>query len=85
MEKKKKMIFFYTSIFCPRCMMARRSLFALKKSFPSIEIEEIDITRHPLRAWRDGIRLIPALRSEETVLAGFLLDRRQIENFLSRL
>jgi len=63
-------------------MLAGRELAELKEIFPSLEIEEIDVVAFPLRAWKDGIRFIPALKAGDTILTGLLLKRKQIRTFL---
>ena len=54
-------LLFYKSALCPRCAQARNTLYALAAAHPEISIEEVDILSAPLRTWRDGIRMIPAL------------------------
>lgn len=78
-------IFFYKSALCPRCMLAGRTLSNLKIKFPGMEIEELDVTVHPLRAWQDGIRLIPAIRSGNKIISGLFLGSREIREFLEQL
>lgn len=85
MEQKKKKILFYKSAVCPRCLMAGRNLIGLIEMFPCLEIEEVDVVAHPLRAWNDGIRLIPALRSGDKIIAGLLLNGAQIKKFIEEL
>lgn len=75
-------IFFYKSALCPRCLITRRELASLHKELPSLEIEEIDVLRSPIRAWKDGIKTIPALKLGENIITGFMLRRKQIMTFL---
>jgi len=85
MEQKKKKVLFYKSAFCPRCLMAGRDLIGLKEIFPYLEVEEVDVVTHPLRAWNDGIRFIPALRSGDKIIAGLLLSNELIKKFIEEL
>ena len=85
MEQKKKKIFFYKSALCPRCMMARRILLGLQVDFPWLEIEEIDVATNPRRAWKDGIRLIPAIKGDAQSISGLFLNSEQIRNFIEKL
>lgn len=78
-------IFFYKSPCCPRCMMTGRALSDLKKAFPGMEIEELDVAVHPLRAWREGIRLVPAIRAGDKIISGLFLGSRKIREFLEQL
>lgn len=66
-------------------MLAGRSLQKLKENFPHVEIVEIDVVTNPLRAWQDGIRFIPALRSDNKIISGILLSEKQINTFLTEL
>ena len=75
-------LLFYKSALCPRCAQARKSLYALASTHPEISIEEVDILSAPLRTWRDGIRMIPALKDGERVLSGLFLTRQAIADFL---
>ena len=75
-------ITFYSSPFCPRCFLARKALYELAASRAHIEIEEINILAHPLQAWREGVRLVPALRTQRAQLSGFLLRKKSIADFI---
>lgn len=77
-------IFFYWSPLCPRCRMARNSLKKLIKKYPNAEIEEIDVITGFKRSAADGIRLFPAIKIEDNVLAGILLSSDKIEKFLNQ-
>lgn len=62
--------------------MARKTLYELIDSRPDIHVEEIDIATNPLRAWKDGIRFIPTLKSGDKTLTGVFLSRTEIQGFL---
>jgi hypothetical protein len=79
----KKRITFYHSALCPRCHIAGRHLKKLAASNPSLEIEKVDVLLSPRRAWRDGIRMIPAIRMDNTILSGIFLSEDAIVNFLA--
>lgn len=74
----------YKSSLCPRCHLARKSLERLQAVHPDIELEFVDILASPLRALRDGIRMIPALKSGEQRLCGIFLDNQAIAAFVDR-
>ena len=63
--------------------MARKTLYELIDSRPDIHVEEVDIVTNPLRAWQDGIRFIPTLKSGDQTLTGVFLSRAEIRNFLT--
>jgi glutaredoxin len=77
-------ILFYHSSICPRCARARKYLQRLLGQTYSAEVIEIDSLKHPLKAWRAGIRMIPALKCKQEVISGLLLSEAQIREFLQR-
>ncbi len=77
-------IIFYKSDLCPRCALAGKHLRALSAEIPDIAVEEVDILRSPRRTWRDGIRMVPALKIGEKILSGLHLNREAIAGFLAR-
>jgi hypothetical protein len=66
-------------------MMAGRELTKLKQKYPDLEVEEIDVVSHPATAWNDNIRMIPALKSGDSVLSGIFLSGERIKNFIKEL
>jgi len=72
----------YKSSLCPRCHFARRSLEHLRTLQPDIELELVDILTSPRRAFRDGVRMIPAIRIGDRFLSGLYLNRESIAAFL---
>ena len=72
----------YKSSLCPRCYMARKTLFELTENRPEIEIETVDILTSPMRCLRDGVRMIPALKIDDRLLSGVYLTRTAIISFL---
>lgn len=77
-------IVFYKSAMCPRCLLVGRELYRLRQAYPDLKVKEVDVARHPLRAWREGIRMIPALRSGSEHLAGVFLSAELIRRFVTR-
>ena len=75
---------FYKSSLCPRCLLVKRELTKLRQEYPELEMEEIDVVRNPLRAWHSGIRMIPALKAGDHLLAGVILKAEQIRQFVIR-
>lgn len=72
----------YHSPFCPRCRAARNCLMELLNNRKEIELEEIDVFRHPFRAWTDGIRMFPAVKIEEKVVSGFFLGKEKLQKII---
>jgi hypothetical protein len=76
---------FYKSILCPRCALVGLTLQKIIKAQPAaFGLETVEVTTSPLRAWRDGIRMIPALRCGNLILAGFTLTKAEISAFLEK-
>ena len=47
-----------------------------------MDIETIDAVLHPVRAWKEGIRLFPAIKIGDDVLSGFFLSGDQVRAFV---
>lgn len=65
--------------------MALKVLGEIKKERPELEIEMVDVVSSPLRAWKDGIRMIPAMKAGEKKLSAILLDKKTISAFLDTI
>ena len=65
-------------------MMADRVLTRLLEEYSGVEIERVDVLTNPSRTWNEGIRMIPALRSENESLSGVLLNEDKIRRFLEQ-
>ncbi len=76
-------ITFYHSSLCPRCYMARKSLYDLTVDTAHIAIEEVDILAHPFQTWKAGIRIIPAITIDQVKLSGLYLRKNNIASFIS--
>jgi hypothetical protein len=75
----------YRSALCPRCHMARKTLYELIAGKADIHVEEVDIITNPLRTWKDGVRFIPTLKSGGRTLTGIFLSREVIQGFLEEV
>lgn len=64
--------------------MAGRALKKITENYPDIDIQTIEVTTNPWRAWKDGIRMIPALRIGDKTLAGILLSPGKISAFIDK-
>jgi len=64
--------------------MASKSLRELSKEIPGIKIKEVDVLRRPSESWKNGVRLIPALKIEDDILSGIYLTKESIETFVRR-
>lgn len=80
-----KSITFYHSIICPRCALARLHLRKLKKEFPDVEINAVEVLNNSDAMKADGVKQYPALVQDENVLSGFLLTRAAIRSYLTDL
>lgn len=65
-------------------MMVDRALTKILKDYPDIEVEKVDIMTSPARAWKEGIRMIPALKSGKEILSGILLSEEGIRRFVQK-
>jgi len=74
---------FYHSPLCPRCRRVEKHLDDLLAPNEQRRIERIDAIRRPLRSWRAGVRMIPALACGDELLSGLTLDRDRIAAFLA--
>ncbi|MBI5302511.1 MAG: hypothetical protein HY868_10260 [Chloroflexi bacterium] len=57
----KMKIIYYKSLICPRCISTNRLLARVRREYPEIEIEEIEVVTHLPRAIRDGVMMLPTL------------------------
>lgn len=73
---------FYKTFLCPRCFLAERALKKLQGEFPELTIETVEVTREPLRAWRDGVRMLPALNCNGKTLSRVFLSTTTLRDFL---
>jgi glutaredoxin-related protein len=80
-----KSITFYQSVICPRCALARLHLRSLKKEFPEIEINSVEVAGNSEAMKKDGVVSFPALVHEGSKLTGFLLTRAAIRSYLTDL
>jgi len=77
-------IIFYRSAVCPRCLLAARELKKLQEEYDFM-VSEVEVTTNPLKTWKAGIRMIPALECNGEVLAGLYLGSAKIRRFIEKL
>lgn len=63
-------------------MMVDRVLTKLQKKNSELEVTRIDVVTHPLAAWKNGIRMFPALKAGSKVLSGVFLREKEIRQFI---
>ena len=78
------LISFYHISLCPRCARVRKHLRDLLGDSYSVYVKEINVAMNPLKAWRGGTRLVPALTCGPDLLSGVILSRKSVEQFLER-
>ncbi|MBU1564274.1 MAG: hypothetical protein KJ630_01435 [Proteobacteria bacterium] len=78
-------IVFYKSKLCPRCFIAKKHLLDVCSRNPHLQVEEVELLTSPLRTWRDGIKMVPALKIGTTVLSGLYLSREAITDFVEQM
>ena len=64
--------------------MTGRALNMIVGNYSDISIESIEVTTSPLKAWTEGVRMIPALRIGENTLSGLFLSSEQIRSFIDK-
>ncbi|MHB1349107.1 MAG: thioredoxin domain-containing protein [Desulfobulbaceae bacterium] len=84
MNRTLSPVIFYKAALCPRCLLVTKVLARLRRAYPELVVVEIDAVRSPVLVWRDGIRMIPALKTENELLSGILLKPKTIERFVAR-
>lgn len=76
-------ITFYKSSLCPRCHMVRKTLTELLADRSQVEVDIVDILTSPGRTLRDGVRMIPAIKSGDRILSGIYITKEQLATFLN--
>lgn len=76
---------FYGSKLCPRCAKAKKYLIQLQTEFPALEVNFIEVTTSPIVTIKNGICMIPALKTGDHKLSGLFLSKEQISSFLSEV
>jgi hypothetical protein len=84
-ESTTMRIVFYKTRLCPRCFLARKHLLAACATHANLQIEEVELITSPLQTWRDGIKMVPALKVGETVLSGLYLSEEAIADFVAQM
>jgi hypothetical protein len=76
------LITLYKSSLCPRCRLAKKYLSESLESIPDATLEEIDILSSPVKSWSAGVRMIPAIQIDQSVLSSLYLSREDISAFI---
>ncbi len=76
-------VFYYISL-CPRCARARKHLQDLLGTSYEASVTEINLLKHPARAQRNKIRMVPAIEYGDDQISGILLSHKSIKQFLER-
>ena len=63
-------------------MFVGHELKKLKKEYPEIELEPVEVTTDFKRTWNDGIKIFPALKIENEILSGLILTPGRIRRFV---
>lgn len=74
----------YRTALCPRCKKAQRILQDLLPQYPSFDLNIVEVATQPIKSFRAGVRMIPALQCEGEILSGIILDEKRICDFLQR-
>ena len=73
---------FYRTALCPRCNKAAAVIKQLQDEIPGLEINTIEVATAPIATFRAGIRMIPALKCNDSILSAFILDSDKIKTFI---
>ncbi|WP_316347996.1 thioredoxin family protein [Desulfuromonas acetoxidans] len=76
-------ITFYRTALCPRCFLAKRALDKIVAD-TDITVETVEVATTAVSSWRNGIRMIPALKIGDEILSGVLLDEQRIRRFIDQ-
>ncbi len=76
---------FYGSKLCPRCAKVKKHLTRLQADFPKVHINFIEVITSPIATVKNGICMIPALKTDKQKLSGVFLSKEQIVDFLSEV
>ena len=63
--------------------MARKHLLEIEKENGDVSFEEVDVMANPLKTWKDGVRMIPAIRIGDKILSGLYLSREAVKKFIT--
>ena len=66
--------------------MAKKALDELmaEEKYKDITLEEVEIITNPLRALKDGVRLIPMLKYGDEKISGIFLNKEKIATFFDK-
>lgn len=74
---------FFKSALCPRCRLAAYALKKIKKEYPDIEIESIEMICNLDRFRQARVRSIPTIIINDNKLTGLFLTPAKIRNFIT--
>ncbi len=76
------LIAFYHISLCPRCARARKHLQDLLGNSYAAAVIEINVISHPVKAKRNNIKMVPAIKYGDNLLSGVFLSHQSIRQFL---
>lgn len=63
--------------------MAQKYLRQIALDDSAISIEEVDVLLSPGRAWKEGVRMIPALQIDNDLKSALYLNKESIMEFIT--
>ena len=66
-------------------MLVGRELTKLQQEFPQLVIKKVDILTNPGRTLKDGVRMIPTLKTGDRVLSGIFLSPSKIRDLIQTM
>lgn len=73
----------YRTVLCPRCLYVTHALNKMRREFPELDIEVIEISKNLNRLRAAGVRTVPTLVIGKDKLSGLLLTPQKIRKFLT--
>ena len=65
--------------------MARRVIESIVKDHSDLEMNIVDVIASPVQSFKDGIRMIPAIKCDDRILSGIFLSRSSISSFIKKI
>lgn len=72
----------YRTALCPRCKKAQTILQHIVSQEPNLDMNIVEVMAQPIKTFRAGVRMIPAIQCENEILSGIVLDEARIKKFL---
>lgn len=63
-------------------MFVGDELKKMESEYPQMELEKVEMTFNFMQAWKDGIRMFPAVKIGDDVLSGVLLSSKKVRSFV---